>query len=29
MDSGTAKVTTDFTDKITFGNHKGLQYFST
>lgn len=28
MDSGAAKVTTDFTDKRTFGNHTGLQYFS-
>lgn len=27
MDSGAAKITTDFTDKRTFGNHRGLQYF--
>lgn len=28
MDSGAAKLNTDFTDKRTFGNHRVLKYFS-
>lgn len=28
MDSGAAKVTTNFTGKRSFGNHRGFQYFS-